>query len=111
VYTNDQPETYDMIFQWRALMDEFAKTHDNVSKVIMTEAYTSLDNMIRFYGDGKRDGSHVPFNFEMISNVNIDSTAKDYKLRIDNWLTRVPKGKHANWVVSRNQNKIFEIYH
>lgn len=99
IYTQDQPETYDMIFQWRALMTEFARTHDNVTKVIMTEAYTSLDNMIKFYGDGKREGANVPFNFEMISNVNSESTAKDYKLRIDNWLSRVPAGKHANWVV------------
>lgn len=100
IYTQDQEETFDMIYQWRALMDEFAFTHDNITKVIMTEAYTSLDNMIRFYGDGHRSGSNVPFNFEVISNVNKDSTAKDYKLRIDNWLTRVPAGKHANWVVS-----------
>lgn len=100
IYTQDQPETFDMIYQWRELMDEFASTHDKVPKVIMTEAYTSLENMIAFYGDGKRNGSHVPFNFEMISNVNIASTAKDYKLRIDNWLKRVPQGMHANWVVS-----------
>lgn len=100
IYTQDQDETYDMIYQWRALLDEFSRTHDNVTKVIMTEAYTSLPNMIRFYGDGKRQGAHVPFNFEMISNVNITSTAKDYKLRIDNWLSRVPDGSYANWVVS-----------
>ena len=112
VYTNDQPETYDTIFQWRALMDDFAKTHDHVTKVIMTEAYTSLDNMIKFYGDGKRNGSHIPFNFEMISYVNINSTAADYKLRIDNWLNRVPKGKYANWVVScfktKGSSKLFK---
>jgi alpha-glucosidase len=100
IYTNDQPETYDMIFQWRELLDEFARTNDNVTKVMMTEAYTSLDNMLRYYGEGNRNGVNVPFNFELISNVNIDSTAADYKLRIDNWLTRVPKGKQANWVVS-----------
>lgn len=100
IYTQDQPETFDMIFQWRALMNDFAKTHDNVTKVIMTEAYTSLENMIKFYGDGRRNGSNVPFNFEMISNVNKNSTAKDFKLRIDNWLSRVPAGKQANWVVS-----------
>lgn len=100
IYTNDQDETYDMIFQWRSLMDEFARTHDNITKVIMTEAYTSLDNMIRFYGYGGRNGVNVPFNFELISYVNSESTAEDYKLRIDNWLSRVPKGKQANWVVS-----------
>lgn len=101
IYTQDQPETFDMIYQWRALMDEFARSHDNVTKVIMTEAYTSLENMIKFYGDGRRNGSNVPFNFEMISNVNINSTAADYKQRIDNWLARVPHGSHANWVVSK----------
>ena len=99
-YTQDQPETYDMIFQWRQLMTDFVKKSGGETKIIMTEAYTSLDNMIKFYGDGKRNGSNIPFNFELISNVNINSTAKDYKFRIDNWLSRVPKGGQANWVVS-----------
>lgn len=100
IYTNDRPETYDMIYQWRALMDDFAKTSsDKETRVIMTEAYTSLENMIRFYKDGDRMGSHIPFNFELISNVNVDSTAKDYYTRINNWLSRVPEGCQANWVV------------
>ena len=100
IFTRDREETFDMIFQWRSVVDEFSASHDKNPKVIMTEAYSSLDNMIRFYGDGRRNGSHVPFNFDLISNVDKASTAEDYKLRIDNWLTRVPKGSHANWVVS-----------
>ena len=100
VYTNDRSETYDMIFQWRALMDEYAKSTDNIPRIIMTEAYTSLDNMIRFYGEDGRKGSHIPFNFELISNVNTESTASDYFTRINNWLSRVPEGGQANWVVS-----------
>jgi alpha-glucosidase len=75
----------------------------------MTEAYTALDNMIRFYGDGQRKGAQIPFNFEMISNVNQDSTAKDYKDKIDKWLVRVPKGEQANWVVSLNFTRF--IFH
>lgn len=57
---------------------------------------------IRFYGDGVRNGSHVPFNFEVISNVDSTSNAKAYKTRIDNWLNRVPKGSHANWVLGNH---------
>lgn len=102
IYTQDQPETHDMIYQWRTLLDEFAYTHDNISKVIMTEAYTSLENIIKYYGDGKRLGSHVPFNFEVISYVDRDSTAKDYYTRIMNFLTRVPKGQHPNWVLGNH---------
>ncbi|CAO1440858.1 unnamed protein product [Diamesa hyperborea] len=101
-YTQDQPETYDMIFQWRQLMTDFVTKSGGETKVIMTEAYTSLENMVKFYGDGIRNGANVPFNFELISNVNIQSTAKDYKTRIDNWLTRVPKGSHANWVLGNH---------
>jgi alpha-glucosidase len=100
VYTQDQPETYDMIFQWQELLDEFATSHDKVTKVLMLEATSSLDNMIRYYGEGSRIGANIPFNFELIINVNKDSTAVDYKRHIENWLNRVPKGKQANWVVS-----------
>jgi alpha-glucosidase len=46
VYTNDRDETYDMIYQWRALANEITKTDGNV-RILMTEAYTSLENMIR----------------------------------------------------------------
>jgi alpha-glucosidase len=93
IYTQDQPETFDMIYQWRELIDDYARSHDNVTKVIMTEAYTALDNIIKFYGDGKRNGSHVPFNFELISNVDITSTAKQYAEKIKNFYDKVPKGK------------------
>jgi alpha-glucosidase len=101
VYTNDRDETYDMIFQWRSLINSIsAASSDKLPRIIMTEAYTSLANIVRFYGDGVRNGSHIPFSFELISNVNKDSTAKDYMTRIDTILKTVPKGSHANWVVS-----------
>lgn len=69
---------------------------------MMTEAYTSLDNEIRFYTDGERDGSQIPFNFELISFIKSDSKATDYKFRIESWLSKMPTGSNyqANWVVS-----------
>lgn len=76
----------------------------------MTEAYTSLDNEIRFYGTADRNGSQIPFNFELISYTNVNSTAADYKKHIDDWLNKVPKGKVANWVV-RIDNEINETEH
>lgn len=66
----------------------------------MTEAYTSLDNTIRFYGTDTKNGAHIPFNFELISYTNKDSTAADYKKNIDAWMTKKPADKVANWVVS-----------
>lgn len=66
----------------------------------MIEAYTSLANMIRLYGSSTVPGAQIPFNFELISNVGMDSKATDYELRINNWMSRMPQGEYfANWVV------------
>ena len=60
IYTQDQEEFFDMIYQWRELMDDFQKVNGGTTKIIMTEAYTALENAIRLYGDGIRNGSHIP---------------------------------------------------
>lgn len=68
-------------------------------RILMTEAYTSLNNTLRFYGTSTRNGSHIPFNFELISYTNGNSKASDYKIHIDEWLSKKPANKVANWVV------------
>lgn len=107
VYTQDQPETYDMLYQWRELCEEFKKEHGGDTRILMTEAYTSLPNIVRFYGNGQRNGSHVPFNFELISKVNGNSTAKDFNDRIQDWFDAMPNDNriYANWVMGNHDNK------
>lgn len=65
----------------------------------MTEAYTELNNIIRFFGNADREGSQIPFNFEMILNLKGNATAKQFKQAIDTWLNVLPDGKISNWVV------------
>lgn len=102
IYTSDLNETYDMIYQWRNVTDQYKKDHGGQTRVLMTEAYTSLPKTVLFYANGTRMGSQVPFNFELISYTNKDSKAGDIKKSIDNWLNAMPKGPafKANWVVS-----------
>lgn len=73
----------------------------------MTEAYTSLPNILRYFGrveNGKivEYGSHVPFNFDLISSVNKLSPASEFKKHIEIWINSMPEGEgiEANWVVS-----------
>lgn len=66
----------------------------------MIEAYTSLENEIRLYGVDGIPGPQIPFNFELISYTNKNSTANDFKTRIDSWMNLLPAGCRANWVVS-----------
>lgn len=71
----------------------------------MTEAYTSLEKILDFYGDAfGRRGSHIPFNFVMIDHINVNSTPIDFKTQIDNWLENMPKASDyvPNWVVGNH---------
>lgn len=46
----------------------------------------------------------MPFNFELIDNINVNSTPADYKENIDNWIDAMPKDSSLvpNWVVGNH---------
>lgn len=68
----------------------------------MTEAYASLDNTMRWFGTEQRRGSHMPFNFALIADLNRNSPAADFKTAIDNWMTSVPSFGEPNWVLGNH---------
>ncbi|XP_023166352.2 maltase A1 [Drosophila hydei] len=105
IYTQDQPETFDMVYQWRELVDEFHTEHGGDERLLMTEAYTSFENIMKFYGDGVRNGSHIPFNFDFLTSINNASKATEYVEHIEKWLNAMPAGVSANWVLGNHDNK------
>lgn len=110
IYTADLDETYDMLYQWREVLDEFKKTNGGDQRILMTEAYSSLTNIQRYYGDGRRNGSQIPFNFHFLTNVDKDSDGVKYKQLIDEWLERMPNDVEANWVVGFS-NVVYDAFH
>lgn len=107
IYTKDLPETYDLVYSWRDLMDQYKKQHGGSTRILMTEAYTSLENELLFYGNAfGRRGAEVPFNFEMITKITNTSTPQDYKDAIDGWLDNMPKDEDyvPNWVIGNHDN-------
>lgn len=67
----------------------------------MTESYSPVDVIKKYYvSDDGRNGSHLPFNFQMINVININSTAADFVSMVTDWLKVIPEGKVTNWVVS-----------
>jgi alpha-glucosidase len=93
---------YDVVYEWRDLLDDFKKQHGGETRIMMTEAYANMTFTMRYYesDDGTRRGSHIPFNFLMISDLNGDSTAQDFAHTISKWINYMPAGFTANWVVS-----------
>ncbi|KAK2587028.1 hypothetical protein KPH14_010988 [Odynerus spinipes] len=98
IYTKDDPRTYELVRSWRKVLDDYANANNEDEKVMMTEAYTSLDNTTRFYNYG----SHIPFNFKLITDVNNNSTASDFKRIIEMWMAQTPKNASANWVLGNH---------
>ncbi|CAH2075541.1 unnamed protein product, partial [Iphiclides podalirius] len=96
VYTKNLNETYGVVYDWRDLLDEYTERHGE-RKIMMTEAYASVADMVRYYGNGRRNGS-VPFNFSFLGDISNRSNAWDVKLVVDRWMTYMPSGKSANWV-------------
>ncbi|KXJ81434.1 hypothetical protein RP20_CCG019874 [Aedes albopictus] len=101
IYTQNQPETLDMVYQWRELVDKYQQDHGGETRVLMTEGYTSLDELKKYYVSAAgRLGSHMPFNFGMINDLKIDSKAEDFVNMVQSWMNIVPANHVANWVVS-----------
>ena len=67
----------------------------------MLETYASLEQVMRYYGTEERPGGHFPFNFLMIQDLNINSTAHDFDRVIHEWVDNQPSWGWSNWVVSR----------
>ncbi|XP_062563069.1 maltase A3-like [Armigeres subalbatus] len=103
VYTQNQPETLDMVYQWRELVDNYQKEKGGETRVLMTEGYTSLEELRKYYVSAAgRLGSHMPFNFGMINDLKIDSTADDFVEVVQSWMNIVPTGHAANWVMGNH---------
>lgn len=75
----------------------------------MTEGYTDLDLVMKYYGkiengaivDGQY-GAQIPFNFLLLSNTWSGTGTWGYKFQIDDFFNALPKGNkiQGNWVVS-----------
>ncbi|XP_060666023.1 maltase 2 isoform X3 [Drosophila nasuta] len=106
IYTKDLPEVLDMVQHWRQLLDDYTAKHPaGGARIMMTEAYAGLRDLADYYEDanGVR-GSHLPFNFNFISNVNGESDARDFVYNVEKWLVYMPRGHAANWVMGNHDN-------
>jgi alpha-glucosidase len=113
IYTQDHPLTFDMAYQWRAVLDNYTATTGE-PVVLLLEAYTSLSNIMKFYGNETTAGAGIPFNFELLSNTNINSTGRQFQTLVDGWMDAMPAGKISNWVVRlclyRKKNTLIMLF-
>lgn len=93
-----------MMYQWRDVMDEYQRQNEGETRIIMSEAYANETLTMKYYQseDGSRQGSHMPFNFVLINELNEWSTAADFKRVIDARIKALPSGRMTNWVIGNH---------
>lgn len=104
IYTQNLDATYDMVYDWRDLLDEWQKVNGGDTRIMMTEAYANEEKTVQFYGskDGSRKGAHMPFNFVLITELNETSTADQFLSVISSRLAAIPTGQVTNWVMGNH---------
>ncbi|XP_004534609.1 maltase A3 [Ceratitis capitata] len=107
IYTADQPETLHLVYEWRRVLDEFQKENGGDERVMLTEAYSPLDVVMKYYGNETAEGAQMPFNFLMINWLSNDSDAYHFAETVNAWLQNMPEGRTANWVIgNHDQNRV-----
>lgn len=105
IYTRNQPECYGLIQHWRQLLDNYTADNPGPVRIMMTEGYADLSLLMNYYEDEDGVlGAHFPFNFDFITELNANSVAQDFVYFIQRWLTYMPPGHAANWVMGNHDN-------
>ncbi|KAI5748460.1 hypothetical protein M8J77_025806 [Diaphorina citri] len=101
IYTIDQPETYEMLYKWRTLVEKFGnQSADRQPRMIITEAYSpSLEKVAKYYGTGDTQGTHLSVNYEIMNKFGATSNAKDLENVVNAYLKSLPSGKWSSWMV------------
>ncbi|ETN65875.1 alpha-amylase [Anopheles darlingi] len=105
IYTKDIPDTYDVVYGWRQLCEEYGRQKGKTI-ILMTEAYASIENTMRYYEEspGGRQGAHMPFNFQLIYDFKSDQNAIGLKQSIDFWLNHMPARHTPSWVAGSHDH-------
>lgn len=68
-------------------------------RILCTEAYTSLDMLLKYFGNSTYKSAHFPFYFGFV-DFNYQQNAADLNEKIHQFMDEMPKHGVANWVVS-----------
>lgn len=77
----------------------------------MTESYSPVATVQRYYTNGTHEGAQLPFNFELSKQLTKDSTAHNVVTAVHSWLDPMPKGHFTNWVVSWRSLTLIPFLH
>ncbi|VVC43838.1 Glycoside hydrolase superfamily,Glycosyl hydrolase, family 13, catalytic domain [Cinara cedri] len=95
IYTVDQYEVYDLLTEWRKILDDIKKK-DNKTRIIMTDSHSNNSVLFEYYNCG----IEIPTNFNLMDLVKIPGyTVDEWDLEIRKFITEMPKGGTFNVIL------------
>ncbi|KAJ8250646.1 hypothetical protein COCON_G00225680 [Conger conger] len=101
-YTTSQLGLHDILRNWRVEMDRYSREPGRY-RFMVTESYDyeEIEKTMMYYGTETVKESDFPFNFYLIDLPQQLSGEGAFSL-VNRWMTNMPKGKWANWVVGNH---------
>ncbi|XP_036334555.1 maltase A2-like [Rhagoletis pomonella] len=104
IYTKNQPENPELLYEWRQFLDEYHRLHGGDSIIQIAEAYAPIEDLSKYINNGTHLGSQLPMNFNFIQLTDT-STAEDVERLCNHWLdTMWTRHKLGNWVIGNHDN-------
>jgi len=100
IYTTSLPENLEALSEWRNVLQTYEE-NDGEHRLLMAEAYDSLSETMKYYGNESNPLADFPFNFQLL-NLNESSTAADVTEVVKAWIAALPIGKWSNWVLGNH---------
>lgn len=86
---------------------------------MVVEVYENVENLMKYYKYNGKQGSHFPFNFQLISLYNtsvydrltpsnvVEFNPINLKKLIEEWTDQLTDNDWSNWQVKEFEKKVF----
>ncbi|XP_059470158.1 maltase 1-like isoform X2 [Neocloeon triangulifer] len=102
IYTHGLPEVFEIMHEFRKVMDAYAEKTDKIPRLLLAEVYDSVENTMKYYGEHDQPLVDFPFNFLFVGELDRNPTAAHLKELIDRWMDALPAGACPNWVLGNH---------
>ncbi|XP_037954377.1 maltase A2-like [Teleopsis dalmanni] len=104
IYTKDQYATVELLYEWRAFLKKYQSENGGETRILLAEAYSSVETLSQYFSNGTHQGAQLPMNFNLMY-LNGYSTAEDVVNSAEYWMNTMWKQHQtANWVVGNHDN-------
>jgi alpha-glucosidase len=93
VHSCDHPDIHDVVAELRRVLEEYPG-----DRLLIGEIYLPLERLMAYYG-ADLDGTHLPFNFQLIS---APWDAVELRRLIQEYEAALPAGGWPNWVLGNH---------